>query len=313
MMKEWTVLVAGLAVAAGTATAENTAPQTPAQPAVAMAESGAPMDPQAVDSGRMLRQLIQSLAAMHKQNKLVPQATLLAQLKRESCQVALPKIRGEKRTLPELYKAVKGSVMIVAGVANKCGNPKCTGYHVNPGTGYMLTESGVMATNYHVLNDNVALSVGAMGPDGRVYAVREVLAANAAEDIAIVQLDGSGFKPLPIAARAEIGEAVSIVAHPDSNFYALSTGIVTGYPIIHNNGKRAQMMHVSAEYCGGASGGPILNGNGELVGMVSSLNCVVKPSLTGDPTPQMVFRWGPPSSAILSLIKPPAKTDPPKE
>jgi S1-C subfamily serine protease len=179
--------------------------------------------------------------------------------------------------------------------------------HLSFATGFMITEGGIMVTNYHVANNKTALALGAMGIDGKLYPVKEVLAASEEQDIALLQLDGTGFAPLPLNPLAEIGSAVSIIGHPERNCYVLSTGIISQYPIMpQKNGKTAQMMCVTAEYGVGSSGGPALNERGEVVGMVSSTHTVV-----ADPhsnmTTQMVMRYCTPSAAILNLIKPPAK------
>lgn len=267
--------------------------------------SGFPVNPQALDSKVVANRLLKALEKMHRDGSLPPQATLLEQLKRTSCQLRLPTGKDAPLASPALYETARKSVMVVACVTDKLGSPGKKSYQMNAGTGYMITESGVMVTNHHIIADKLAVGTAAMDASGRLHAVREVLAANPEHDIAIVRIDGSGFTPLSLNATAPIGTDVSIVAHPDGKYFTMSRGMVTGYPIMQNQGALAQMMYVSSQYCGGASGGPILNDHCEVVGMVSSLKLVVKPSKTGQPVPQMVFHYGPPAAAILSMIQPP--------
>jgi S1-C subfamily serine protease len=146
-----------------------------------------------------------------------------------------------------------------------------------------------------------------MKADGAVCPVKAVLAANAAGDVAIVQLGGTGFVPLAVAPAAPVGSDVFVISHPDSRFFTLSRGIVARYTTMTRGRKKnATMLQITAEYAKGSSGGPVLNTAGEVVGMVSSTMSVYYNDDHGKQQDlQMVFNDCVTSRQILDLIKSP--------
>jgi S1-C subfamily serine protease len=68
-------------------------------------------------------------------------------------------------------------------------------------------------------------------------------------------------------------------------------------------------MGVTAEYCRGSSGGPVMDDAGNVIGMVSSTNSIYYPSKDPKKNPrgsfQMVIRNCVPVDAILKLITKP--------
>lgn len=301
---------------------------TPAAKPVAVAPAApvrqAPIDPVAV-----MKQLESGFAAQKDGGKLAAPATLAGQLKRTSCVLALPAgAPSAPLALPDLYRRTCDSVMVVGGGFN-CG--RCHNRHFSTASGYMITESGVMVTNYHVVaskelattpeegkakGKGVQEGLAAMDSHGKVYPVIEVLAADAAADIAVVRLGGSGFHPLALRPDAAVGEPVSIVSHPEQNFYMLSTGIVSQYFLRPQGGQKPEVMCVSAEYGGGSSGGPVLDASGRVVGMVASTHTIAAmghgpagaPGAQAQPQTQMVVRNCVPAASILKLIQAPAPT-----
>ncbi len=102
----------------------------------------------------------------------------------------------------ELYESCRKGVLVV-GHLYKC--KQCGRIHAATAAGIALTASGAVATNCHVINHPEALAIGAMTTDGRVYAVKEVLAADSDSDVAILQLDGGGLSPLALSTMPPWG------------------------------------------------------------------------------------------------------------
>jgi len=74
-------------------------------------------------------------------------------------------------------------------------------------------------TCWHVVNLKSLAGLTAMTRDGRVCPVSGVLAVDTNNDLAILQVEGQGFVPLPIAATACQGEPVWVLSHPAPWFY----------------------------------------------------------------------------------------------
>ena len=100
-----------------------------------------------------------------------------------------------------------------------------------------------------------------MTRDGHVYPVREVLAADSTNDLAIVQVEGKGFTPIPLAPEAAPqGASIWVFSHPQWRYYTLSAGIVSSYFTAGDN--NVLPMQVTADFAGGSSGAPVFNERG---------------------------------------------------
>jgi len=226
---------------------------------------------------------------------------LLAQLNRRSCSVRLPQPVPNKLSAAELVARARAGVLVI-GDLFKC--KKCPRWHVGASSGFMLTESGVCATCYHVVNVPESQTLIAMTGDGRVVAIQEVLAANPNTDVAILRLAGSGFTALPVDHEAPVGASIRVISHPDDHFFTFSEGIVSRYvsvPLEKRAGE-VTMMAITADFGAGSSGAPVFNERGGVVGIVNNTQ-----SLYYDPKRekdlQMVFKHCLPSQYIVQLIK----------
>jgi S1-C subfamily serine protease len=257
--------------------------------------------PGVVDDLQILRSLETQAARLLETGKTTPASDLVAQLGRASCDVQLAKPSGKPLAPEELYERSRKSVLIVAGLF-KC--EKCSRNHVAPATGFVIGESGVAVTNHHVVNDPKNLTLVAMTVDGAVCAVKAVLAASAAHDVAILQLDASGLVPLAIGPRAAVGSDVFVISHPARRFYTLSRGMVARYGTVVRERQKSTLLQITAPYAKGSSGGPVLNTAGEVVGMASSTVSVYYGEDHGKPEDfQMAFDQCVPAEQILELIR----------
>ena len=226
---------------------------------------------------------------------------LLAQLNRRSCSVQLPRPVPNKLSAAELVARARAGVLVI-GDLFKC--KKCPRWHVGASSGFMLTESGVCATCYHVVNAPESQTLIAMTGDGRVVAVKEVLAANPNTDVAILRLAGSGFTALPVDTEAPVGAAIRVISHPDDHFFTFSEGIVSRYvsvPLEKRAGE-VTMMAITADFGAGSSGAPVFNERGGVVGMVNNTQSLYYDPKRGKDL-QMVFKHCLPSQYILQLLK----------
>ncbi len=187
--------------------------------------------------------------------------------------------------------------VVVIGSISKC--EECPEWHMDSvSAGWFMTPDGLVATNYHVLEDEEAEQLGVMTADGRVFRIKEVVASDRHGDAAILRIeaDGEQWEWLPLASGAEPGEEVRILSHPDGRFYSLSTGIVSRLhrAPAEEDGESRVWTTVTADFGAGSSGAPVLNEQGEVVGMVSSTAVLLADPEEGkDPAAedvQMVFK-----------------------
>ena len=235
--------------------------------------------------------------------KAVSVDTLIKQLGRTECRLKLPAAPGKRLPAADLYARAKASVLVL-GRLYVC--PKCKKRHATAATGFAISESGAVVTNYHVVNEAGSLALVAMTADGRVLPVREVLAANKADDVAILQLDGGGVRPLALAPDAPVGAAVRVLSHPERRFYTLTEGIVSRYFGEQRGGTSAAVMSITADFARGSSGAPVLDERGAVVGVAASTTSLYYQTGADGRQEnfQMAIKKCVPAARVLALIKP---------
>jgi len=204
----------------------------------------------------------------------------------------------------EMYEKLRPSVAVVAGVY-KCG--KCDRWHGAPASGFAITED-VLVTNYHVIAGDNRETFVAYVNNGKVYPVKEVLAASERDDIAMIRLnmvDGGKLTPISLEADAPVGTDVNVISHPARRYYTLTRGIVSRYFTMNRKGARnVPTVMITADYARGSSGAPVLNERGAAVAMVASTNSVYyEENGEQQKNLQMVFKQCVPAKSVLKLIE----------
>jgi hypothetical protein len=168
------------------------------------------------------------------------------------------------------------------------------------GSGFFITDNGYFVTNYHVIeNAKKILIVDQFG----YFLNSRVIKFDKLHDIAILKVDGS-FKSIPIATSSKVLRGAKIVAvgYPNTSIQGVqpkvTDGLVNSLAGIKDDPRYFQ---ISAPIQGGNSGGPLLDMNANVIGLVSSKldnNFVIK--TTGD-IPQNV-NYAVKSDYIMDLI-----------
>jgi serine protease Do len=219
---------------------------------------------------------------------------LLQQLGRHSCRLNLAPPPARALAPGELAESVEMGVAVIGRIAKVNGRPELT----PTATGFFLTDSGALATCGHVVNWDKLIGLTVMTRDGRVCPVREILAMSTNWDLAILQVEGQGFTPLPVAPKTRQGAPVWVLGHPFPWYYMLTEGIASGYYVI-NEQMQVPILTITADFASGSSGGPVLNENGAVVGVA-----VARQTLGLPGAPQMPIRFCVPSSGLLNMIEP---------
>lgn len=264
--------------------------------------------PPAIDDQELTRKMAEGIGSFVDAEKATTGADLVKSLAQASAKVELELPTG----LPPAttYEDQCQGVFLIASVY-KCD--KCEHWHPRgTATAWCLTADGVMVTNYHVFEKATGDSWGICGIDGKTYRVTEVIAKNKAADVALFRVDAEGLKPLALGADAAVGSEVAIVSHPAGRLFLQSSGRVARYAkTVRSKSRQPTIwMDVTAEYARGSSGGPVLDPDGRVVGMVSNTQSITYgPSDNSSDTTgphQMVIRNCVPVAAIRALIKEPA-------
>jgi len=139
-----------------------------------------------------------------------PQATAVG-----AAQSALP-----RKDIPAIAKAANGAIVSII-MSDKDGSP------IAQGSGFLISNDGVILTNYHVIAEGSSAVV--KFPDGAFYVVDGVLASDKARDIAIIKAHGQNFRTLTLgdSDQLQVGEEVFAIGNPLSLESTVSNGIVS--------------------------------------------------------------------------------------
>jgi S1-C subfamily serine protease len=144
------------------------------------------------------------------------------------------------------------------------------------GTGMVLTSGGEVLTNNHVVSGATSISV-TVESTGRTYTA-QVVGTDAPDDVAVLQLVGaSGLQTVALDQDGvSTGEAVTAVGNAGGTgdlVAAPGTVTATGQSITtQSEGSAAGesltgLIQVDADIVSGDSGGPLLDAQGEVVGI----------------------------------------------
>ena len=136
------------------------------------------------------------------------------------------------------------------------------------GTGFFVTETGVIATNRHVIEGQSNLNVTTRAfhklPAKVVYVDSDL-------DLALLKIDGSDFPHLTLAAldSVERGESVVAIGDPGGGMPdTITHGVVSGIGPYRVAGS-GTWIQTDATINPGNSGGPLLDGQGRVIGITA--------------------------------------------
>ena len=139
------------------------------------------------------------------------------------------------------------------------------------GSGVIFDAEGLLLTNAHVVEGADTLSVGLS--DGRRVPGR-VVGKDKLTDLAVVRLEGKG--PWPTATLGDsdqlnVGDWAIAVGNPFGLENTVTLGIISNLnrnvSQLGISGKRLDLIQTDAAINPGNSGGPLLNADGEVVGI----------------------------------------------
>jgi serine protease Do len=146
---------------------------------------------------------------------------------------------------------------------------------IGSGTGFIVSEDGLVLTNKHVVSDDTA-DYTVIDIDGKEYAAK-VLAKDPVQDLAIIKIEGSGFKPLKLgsASDIQIGQSVIAIGNALGEFQnTVSVGVISGLgrTLVASGSTIGtetleDTIQTDAAINKGNSGGPLLNLKGEVIGI----------------------------------------------
>lgn len=141
------------------------------------------------------------------------------------------------------------------------------GQVVGGGSGFVVSEEGDIATNYHVIDE--ATSVRVVLHDGRAVPALGVVGVNKDKDVAVIRASLPDIPPLPLGSTStvQMGAEIAVIGSPTGLKGTLSAGIVSAVrtqapeDIKIDNvpfGTSGWTIQISAPISLGSSGSPVI-------------------------------------------------------
>lgn len=138
------------------------------------------------------------------------------------------------------------------------------------GSGFIISADGHIVTNAHVVAGAEEVTVRLS--DKRQYTAK-VIGVDEVSDVALIKVDATGLPTLKVGdpARLNVGEWVIAIGSPFGFDNTVSAGVVSAKMRSLPNGNYVPFIQTDVAINPGNSGGPLLNLNGEVVGINSQI------------------------------------------
>ena len=185
--------------------------------------------------------------------------------------------------LSTLFSKVNGSVLEII-THGETSNPKISingmplgAAFESTGSGFIYDKRGNIVTNYHVIEN--AQQIYVKFSSGNSYPAK-LIGQDIYSDLAVIQVRSSALFeeriiPLPLADSSsdyKVGDPVVAIGSPQGLNSSLSQGIISqvnrvNLDLITNTFFTGDLIQTDADINPGNSGGPLLNLNGEVIGV----------------------------------------------
>jgi S1-C subfamily serine protease len=135
------------------------------------------------------------------------------------------------------------------------------------GTGFFLHPSGLLITNFHVVESTELVGVRIPGHKDILWA-RSAKGFDTDNDLAILQVEGRNDEVVVLgdSDHVQVGDPIVVIGNPEGLEQTVSNGLIGGIREI--GGKK--LFQITAPISEGSSGGPVFNEYGEVTGVVVS-------------------------------------------
>lgn len=192
---------------------------------------------------------------------------------RENTVLDITKIDTNKLMTPaEVYAA---NVTSTVGITTTTVTTNFWGYQTpsaSSGSGFILTESGYILTNYHVIENSSAISVSLY--DGRSYEAK-LVNYDQTNDIAVLKIEADNLSPVVLgdSANMNVGDPVVAIGNPLGELtFSLTSGTVSALnrDVTMSNGMHMNLIQTDCAINSGNSGGALFNLYGEVIGITNA-------------------------------------------
>ena len=135
------------------------------------------------------------------------------------------------------------------------------------GSGFVIGKNGEIATNYHVIEGASSALVKFVNREEK-YTVEYIVQKSTKYDLAIIKISAK-LTPLSLGddELASVGNRIYAIGNPEGLEGTVSEGIISGFRKVDED---FRLMQITAPISPGSSGGPVVNQNGQVIGIASA-------------------------------------------
>lgn len=192
--------------------------------------------------------------------------------------------KDEGNVVNQIYKADGNGVAFIeseipaqeSSTLSPFGEPETESGGTATGSGFVIDSSGHILTNNHVIEGASKISVK-LGASNKTYTAK-VVGADPASDLALIEVNAPAAELHPLtlghSSAVEVGDPVVAIGNPFGLDRTVTSGIVSALQrqIQAPNGFSIDnVIQTDAAINPGNSGGPLINAEGEVIGINSQI------------------------------------------
>ena len=167
----------------------------------------------------------------------------------------------DAKDFKKLASLINPSVVVIESVDRN-------GYEGGRGTGFVVRDDGVIATNFHVIGEHRDFSI--RFPDGKTFRPQSILAIDRNRDLALIKIDAKNLPVLQLGNSQELtpGQSILSIGNPLGYEHSVSRGVVAAIRELEFGDGRP-MVQIAIPIEPGSSGSPALDLEGNVVAILS--------------------------------------------
>lgn len=195
--------------------------------------------------------------------------------------IEMQRVIAEGEVVTDIAKQVSPSVVSITFEAAVSGGFFGTSYEQGAGTGIVLSKDGYILTNKHVLPSG-ASNIKVIVSDGTTYDKVSIVGRDPINDLAFLKINGvDSLTPAKLgdSSRLVVGNKVVAIGNALGEFQTtVTSGIVSGVNRSITAGDEtssenlSNLIQTDAAINPGNSGGPLVNINGEVIGINTAIS-----------------------------------------
>lgn len=178
---------------------------------------------------------------------------------------------------------------------------------VSSGTGFVLSEDGYIITNNHVVAEGNVVKIVTNGDEEHVA---RIVGKDSKSDLAVLKVDGLNLKPVTIgdSTTVKAGELVVAIGNPLGQ--SLSNTVTVGYisavsreVMVSGSSEPMEMLQTDAAINPGNSGGPLINSQGEVIGITTLKSIIAGVDANGYAIPSEGIGFAIPITNAMGIVE----------